>query len=239
MFAHDNEIRGRYQRNNRKCPLFKTLLNNSTELITQSGFQQTELLTLYKKPSLIIKSGYDIEPYSKAKGDYILWVSRLEPWKQPELFLELAENHPEFQFLMIAPVIKNQREYGEEIIRKAGKISNLNHIPFVHFSEINSYYKKAVIFVNTSTFEGFPNTFIQACKNGIPLLSLNVNPDQFIDEYDCGFFCGNDKSRLNLNLEFLISNRSVYSRKSKNGYNYAKKYHDIKKNVDKLAGLLS
>jgi glycosyltransferase involved in cell wall biosynthesis len=238
MFAHDNEIRGRYQKNNKRCTLFKMMLNNSTELITQSSFQKNELLTTYKKSSTIIKSGYNIEPYTIDTKEYILWVSRLESWKQPEIFIELAEKYPDLNFLMIAPVISTQREYGETIIRRTSGITNLSHIPFVHFNEINLYYKKAILFVNTSSAEGFPNTFIQACKNGIPLLSYNVNPDNFIDEYNCGYFCNNDKDLLSKYLELLVNNKKEYNSKSLNAYSYAAEFHDIKKNIESLANII-
>ena len=39
---------------------------------------------------------------------------------------------------------------------------------------------KSKILINTSSFEGFPNTFVQAWANGVPVISLKVDPDNII-----------------------------------------------------------
>ena len=90
---------------------------------------------------------------------------------------------------MIALPLKSHKDYAEKIYTTASKIKNIKIIDFVDFHKIDEYFKKARVFVNSSIEEGFPNTFIQACKNKTPIVSLDVNPDNFIDNHEVGVFC--------------------------------------------------
>jgi len=48
------------------------------------------------------------------------------------------------------------------------------------------WYKRAGLFVNTSTAEGFPNSYIQSWVCGTPVAALNVDPDGLIADHDAG-----------------------------------------------------
>lgn len=238
MFAHDIEVKGRYQSNSKKCILFNILLSNSYKIITQNKYQQNELLKSYNKESHIIYNGFPIKKPSKNKKDIILWVARCDKWKRPELFIELAKRNKNHKFLMICPESKD-KDYYKNIINKSKYIKNLRFIPFVQFNKIDSYFKKAKLFINTSKFEGYPQTFIQATMNSTPILSLNVDPDGFITKYNCGYFCNGDLKLLNKRINELIRNKGLlYIKLSKNAYNYAKKNHNIKLNVKKLLNFI-
>ncbi len=238
MFAHDREVHGRYQKNNRKCPVFSMLLKNSSRLIAQSKFQKNRLMDNFDVHSEIIQSGYEIKKIINAVKTEILWVGRIEPWKRPEKFIEIAMNFKNHAFIMIAPAIKGYELYSRSVYEAAERAGNIKIIPFVPFSSIDEYFSRAKVFVNTSESEGFPNTFIQACRNGVPILSLNVNPDDFINKNNCGFFCGDDMQLIKKSLKEMLDNESMYRRLSANALKYAAEQHDIEKNMKLLAGLL-
>ena len=84
-----------------------------------------------------------------------------------------------------------------------------------------------MVLVNTSLYEGFPNTFIQALKNKTPILSLNVNPDDFLTKNEIGFFCRNDFTQMENNLKLLLQNKELYESYSKNAFLYVKNNHNI------------
>ena len=121
---------------------------------------------------------------------------------------------------------------------KQKKIENLEFIEYVPFDEIDEYFQKAKIFVNTSIKEGFPNTFIQAAKNKTPIISLNVNPDNFLNEYNCGFCSNDDFGEMNKILNKVLNDDDLYKQISENVCNYAKGNHDIEKNAGQLYRLI-
>lgn len=238
MFAHDREALGRYQQSEKRALLLKALLRFSKQLVVQNSFQYNQLKTWSHKLTLL-NSGY-LLPDKKdfSKDGSILWVGRLVKWKQPELFIKLADCYPHEHFVMIAPVVKDEEQYGRQIAEEVGKRSNIEYLPFCSYHEINSFYEKAKVFVNTSSQEGFPNTFIQAAMFATPLLSLNTDPGEFIRTYNCGIFCNNSFDRLKEALKDLLSEQKRYKTLSDNAFAYVKEHHNIQLTIDRLITLL-
>ena len=240
MFAHDRESQGRYQKSNRQCLFFRFLLKFSYLLIVQNKEQREDLSDKYSFKIETIYSGYEIKTSENqfAEKNDILWVSRLDSWKRPEIFIKLAEARPQLKFVMIAPILKDNKSYGEKIYQQAAKVKNLEVLPFVSFKDIDFYFKKAKVFVNTSTQEGFPNTFIQAGKNQTPILSLKINPNNFLSEYKAGLCCQDDFAFMLKNLDLFFEDKKFYEELSSNVYQYVKKNHNIKDKGKELRNLI-
>ncbi len=237
MFAHDVEVEGLRQRDKKPILFFRILLNNAHILITQNSHQKNKLIKNYKKNSIIIYNGYSFTKNKNSKKEYVLWVARCDRWKQPELFMELAKRNKAMQFVMICPQ-SSGKEYFSNIKNKSNDIENMKFIEFVHYDEIMQFFYKSSLFVNTSLYEGFPNTFIQAFMSSTPVLSLHVNPDEIITKYGCGIFCNGDFELMNRGLHRLYEDKAFYKKLAQNAFNYAKNFHDIKINVYKLVSIL-
>ena len=118
----------------------------------------------------------------------------------------------------------------DSLIESANNIRNIEFIKRVEFSEIDKYFERAKVLVNTSDTEGFPNTFIQACKCGTPILSLNVNPDDFLNKHKCGLCADGDWNTFkNMLGEILDSSENEYAQ---NARRYAEENHDITKIIE-------
>lgn len=240
MAAHDSDTDGTHSIKKRflALPLAELVYRFADVVIVQNAYQQKMIKKRFGRDVEILHSSYTIDDFDPATGEYVLWVGRSEDWKQPGIFLDLAKRNPDFQFLMICPPSATSPELSEQIRMQAEAMKNVDFVSSVPFDEIDSYFESARIFVNTSTQEGFPNTFIQAAKHGVPILSLSVNPNDFLENEQCGFFCYNDIDKLHSRLVELVGDAELVSRIGMNGYQYAKKYHDIDVNIETFLNLV-
>jgi len=211
--------------------LYKFGVMRANHIIAQSSYQQKMIKKVFNRDSLLIKNPYPIrglEPVEPKESvmPVILWVGTIKPeWKQPELFLKLAKMVPEANFKIIGGPSKN-RDYYEKIRSEAKKIKNLDFVGFVPFPEIDKFYNNAFIFVNTSSVEGFPNTFLQAWCASVPVVSLNVDPDEIISKYKLGFH-SQTMENLAHDIRVLLHDESLRKKMGLNGRKYIELEHSM------------
>lgn len=133
-------------------------------------------------------------PRNPVKTIDFLWVSRCRKIKRPELFLEIARALPGARCEMICP--PEDPALFARIEKEARTLPNMRLLPGVPYHEIQSHYDAARVFVNTSDWEGWPNSFIQAGLGHAALLSLRVRPDSLFTDYALGTCCDGDMNRL-------------------------------------------
>ncbi|MFC1907291.1 glycosyltransferase family 4 protein [Chloroflexota bacterium] len=201
-------------------------------VIAQNEFQRKLLRENFKRESIIIKNAFLVAAEAmpeKKDPPIILWVASIRELKQPELFFKLADAIPEANFQMIGGPSYNLQSY-DEIKESATKIPNLQFLGFIPFYKVNQYFKQASIFVNTSKFEGFPNTFIQAWQQYVPTVSLIVDPDEVIRINRLGF-CSKTFSQLVEDVKKLLKNKPLRQEMGENARRYVEKEHDVKRVV--------
>jgi len=228
MFASDTEVKGEYQSSKKKCRLFSLLLKTARVLIVQNKYQK-DYLSKKGINSTLIYMGFSIRELKQIPKEFILWIGRCDASKQPELFINLAKNHKDQKFFMICP--KTDEEFFNRIKTIAEGVDNLNFIHFVAFQDTWNYFERAKLFVNTSKSEGFPQTFVQSVICGVPIISLCVDPDDFITDNKCGFVCDGDTKLLDINLSKALEDIDLYIKISNNSLIYANKKHNISKNI--------
>jgi len=197
-------------------------------IITQNEFQRAMLRENFGRDSLIIKNAFPLMGSGipeKPKPPIVLWVGRIDNIKQPELFLTLAEAIPEARFQMIGAIWDDPRLY-DRVKEASGRISNLDFVGFVPFHEVDRYFEQAAILVNTSRFEGFPNTFIQAWRQHAPTVSLNADPDEVICNNQLGFHSKTFQQLIE-DVRTLIENDHLRRQMGENARQYVEKEHNI------------
>ncbi len=203
-------------------------MKKADKIFVQNTEQQQNLLQNFNKKSILFRNVFPIKKQIQSIKKHILWVSRYQKWKQAELFVNLSQKIPNFEFVIICPAPSKKLEINWlKLKQKVETISNIIFIDYVPFHDIQVYFNKAIAFVNTSDFEGFPNTFLQAMQGKTPIISLNVNPDNFIDEYNCGIFCNNNFDSLLKKTGELLHNKEELKTKGENAFKYLKENHDI------------
>lgn len=143
-------------------------------IIAQHSGQAAACRRWYGRDVVEIPNCYAPPPVSAASHDgVVLWVSTIRSLKRPELFLEIARRNPLLRFCMVGgPATGKEAALYSQVEDAARRLPNVEFVGFVPYSEVQSYFDRARIFVNTSEYEGFPNTFLQSWAMGVPTLSF-------------------------------------------------------------------
>jgi glycosyltransferase involved in cell wall biosynthesis len=210
--------------------LFNWSLRHSDAVFAQNVTDEGNLSRTISVSSRAVPNAHRLPAIQQQNRDTVFWVGRDDPLKRPDRFLELARAMPDVHFTMACHSLYKDKHY-DDLIAEAGKIPNLKFIRHIPFNQIDSYFQRAKIFVSTADAEGFPNTFIHACKCSTPIISFAVNPDGFIDANSCGLCCNGDSAKLASNVRFMLENNR-YSEYGVNARKYAEQNHDIKKIIE-------
>jgi glycosyltransferase involved in cell wall biosynthesis len=109
----------------------------------------------------------------------ILWVNNLRDLKRPDLVLELAVRMPSRHIHMIGGPQPGFSDLYATIQSAARELPNLTFYGRVPYHHVGDYYDRSKILINTSDTEGFPNSFLQSWRRGIPVISF-FDPDGLI-----------------------------------------------------------
>jgi glycosyltransferase involved in cell wall biosynthesis len=167
----------------------------------------------------------------------IIWVANFKGFKRPELFVKLASEfrrRADVQFIMIG----RQSSVGSlknilAEIRLAGNIDYRGELPL---DQVNEIISSSHILVHTSSLEGFPNCFIQAWLRRVPVVSLDIDPDDVIKDNRIGFHSGNFEQMVK-DVELLISDQNLREEMGQRAEEYAVKNFSFD-NINKLMELI-
>ena len=143
----------------------------------------------------------------------VLWVNNLQTFKRPDLLLDLALRMPEASFHMIGG--PNDPRLYEQIKRQAQTIPNLDFHGPVPYRQVGEYYDRCRVFVNTSDFEGFPNSYLQAWVRGVPVVAF-FDMDGLIEKEGLGRSAVS-MSVMTESVRRLLTDTSAWSQTGKIG----------------------
>jgi glycosyltransferase involved in cell wall biosynthesis len=153
--------------------IYRYGLRRVDRIVVQNPVQQRECKRIYGRDTTLIRSCHVPPPGAKHdRRGYVLWVARMGPSKRVEVAVEIARRLPQYRFVVVGGPGEGGAAQFEALQRQAGMLGNVELMGFVPFAEIDAYFDRARVLLNTSTFEGFPNTFLQAWARGIPTVSF-------------------------------------------------------------------
>ena len=215
-------------------------VRHADKIIGQAKYQEELLLKNYgRKCDLIIGNWHPLpkEECSKALPLKVVWVANIKPLKQPEMFIKLAEKLRDIknvEFIMIGRPASGK--YQKRLEERIDKVDNLTYLGEMPNDEVNQLLLKSHIFVNTSKFEGFSNTFIQAWMREVPVISLSVDPDDILKKEQIGFHSESFNALIQ-DTKRLIENRKLLSQMGKRAREYSIANHSMEKNMKLLMRL--
>lgn len=109
----------------------------------------------------------------------LLWLANMRSMKRPAWFLELAALLPALRCDMAGGAHHSEAHIYADAEAGARALPNLRFHGQVKFGATRELFANARLFINTSSFEGFPNTYLQAWANGVPVIAT-FDPDGII-----------------------------------------------------------
>jgi glycosyltransferase involved in cell wall biosynthesis len=119
-------------------------------------------------------------PGVKSTWPTVCFLARWDPQKRVELFLNLAQEHPEVWFIAMGRSHDDARD--RELRTRYGGVLNLQLTGFVSEEEKSSILGMSWALVNTSIREALPVSFLEALAHGTPIIS-GENPDGLTADY--------------------------------------------------------
>ena len=167
---------------------------NATAIVVQTHHQAQLLKEYYnRKAARVIPNFHPASPENLDKSAEltVLWIANLKQWKRPEVFVRLAGRfamRKDIRFIMVgaAAAEGSNAAWRESLMRDIEAAPNLRYLGEKTQAEVNALLAQAHVLVNTSTHEGFPNTFIQAWLRNAAVVSLSVDPDGVLERRRVG-----------------------------------------------------
>jgi glycosyltransferase involved in cell wall biosynthesis len=185
-------------------------VRNAKKIIIQTP-AQGELLDRYygRTDGILIPNFHPVpEVIPPKQTPYkVVWVANFKKVKRPDLYLDLVSrfaNSTDVQFVMIGAAPDSKTAWQQNLAARIKEIPNLQYLGKLPQEEVNKKLAEAHVLVNTSAFEGLPNTFIQAWMRKLVVLSLSVNPGNFLDDSSLGGCAEGDLDALEARLRAYL-----------------------------------
>lgn len=216
-------------------------IRRADAVVAQTTHQLELLEQMFGIDSQVVPNVYSVPPddelVAAVDREFVLWVGSLDPeQKKPMRFVRLAERLPAVEFVLIGWTA--DEAFRTEIRERADALPNLRFEGFVPPDEIDRYYRRAAMFVNTSEYEGFPNTFLEAWRYGVPVVSLHHTLDGLLSEGELGLHAGSTE-RLTEQVEGLWEDPERAAELGHSGRAYLREHYAVDSAVETYSQLFA
>ena len=195
----------------------RVLIEKADHIIAISESTKNDIQLFFKVPDnkiSVIYHGHKNEPspskdnYEPPFSNYILYVGERSGYKNFNLFIA-----------GIAPLLKNRHEislvclgggvfgYSEkELFYRHGINTEQVHQLSVTDNQLKAFYKKALLFVYPSLYEGFGLPLLEAFTNNCPIATSNTSCFPEIGGDAVAYFNPNDPDDIRNTIQSVISN---------------------------------
>lgn len=216
--------------------LFPVMLRKSNLIFAQNKEQKSRFRKKYPKVKVeLINNLFNFEQKNiknatSSSYDFIT-VGSLDLRKGVQDLFTLINELPNKRFLVVG---KARDKNGLNFIEKIKNNENVTYHTNLDQEKVIELMNSSTFLVTTSKGEGFPNVFLESWSIGTPVLSLNINPSNVIDEFHLGKFYNGSleemkKGLLNLTPESFQSSQII---------DYVKNNHSPETVINKVEVIL-
>jgi len=212
----------------------KKIFRNAIEIISPSKFLQERLVEF--RPNIkYLPNGLDLNLFYFKHRESIeanlVWVRALHQIYQPQMAvraLELVKGQFPDSHLTLAGQDKKDgsREIIQELIYNCSLKSNVSWIGCVPRSEVPTILNQGDIFLNTTNYEGFGTSVLEAAACGLCIVTTNVGelPYMWEDGVDALLVPPNDPEAMATAVRRVLTEPGLAASLSANARKKAEKY---------------
>lgn len=205
------------------CGLCHYALANADALLVQTETQRTMARSRFGREARVLRNPVDLSNgTADTAGRYVAWIGKPDGVKRPDLLLAAARRLPQIEFRMIVNV--SDPHAHRQILASAPQ--NVTILDHATNEQSREFLRRAALLANTSRFEGFPNAMLEACAAGVPVVSLVVDPDNFIHESGSGEAAGGDFEGFVRAIETLMADPARRAALGRNARRYVEEHHE-------------
>jgi len=206
-------------------------IRHASHVLVQTASQGDMLRRRFgRPPAALVRNFLPLPASLPAKPDgplQILWVANFKDVKRPGLFVDLAESfagRDDLRFIMVGRPTALRRF--APLLQRIPRVANLTYLGEQPVEKVEELMANATLHINTSSFEGFPNTFIQAWGRGAVVVSIGVDPDGIMESLGIGR-CAGTFERLRILIDELARTPQQRQTIAARAFHYAKAQHSL------------
>lgn len=170
--------------------LYRFGIERSDHIIVQTEKQNKMLQEGFGLPSVVLpmpcpgpsEAEYVAAPKPPART--IGWVGRADSMKRLDWLLAIAERTPDVTY-HLAVANRSRCANADSLVEHARRLPNVIWRWNVSRSEMPDLYRGVAALCCTSSYEGFPNTFLEAWSHGRPVIT-SFDPDNVVARLNVG-----------------------------------------------------
>jgi glycosyltransferase involved in cell wall biosynthesis len=210
--------------------LYRYGIKHADRILVQTRWQRETLRRSFGLDSAVIpmpcpgpRTADYVQRASFGEVPRILWVGRITPGKRLDRLLDIADQCPDLQFDVVGPLV--EEEYGRRMVERAARLPNVTMYGRLAPDQMPALYRRAACLCCTSAVEGFPNTFLEAWSEGLPVVST-LDVDDLLSSRGLGVQA-TDVPGLIQGMRSLLSSPDRWRRTSEKAREYFAANHQV------------
>jgi glycosyltransferase involved in cell wall biosynthesis len=186
-------------------------VRNATAVVVQTTAQGRLLKENYRRDfTALVRNFHPIPKGVPAKVTNrvrVCWVANVRPWKQPEVFVQLAESfadRDDVEFIMAGSPCPGWDQWAR-LEQRMSSLRNFTYLGAQSQESIDSLLASSHLLVNTSLREGFSNVFIEAWAREVPVIGFAVDADGLFSAEGIGVYAAGDFALLRAAVSRLVT----------------------------------
>lgn len=178
--------------------IYRWSLLSAAGIVVQTEFQRERLARNYSVAgTALIPNGSvasTAQPAPHEERTSVAWIASLHPYKGITRLFELAALCPDIDFDVVGAPERRSEAYYDEMKTRAEVFGNVRWRGPIPNSAVDGILARSLALVHTTlplpgipNLEGFPNVYLEAWRNGVPVLTLDNDPDDVIRRHGLGW----------------------------------------------------